>query len=513
MLKEQLLKDRYLQILVVACAIFAVYWVMYENYQFSTYSDMYYDIGSFLSTMYQHVSCLNVVPGLQYLVFSNHISPFLLAVVPFFAAFPSQITLYAIQEIFVALTAIVVYLVCKDLLGSRKIGLVFAFMFLISPAIRGLVSLDFHEEAFIPLFYILTFYFFWKSDRKYFAISYCLMLSLFEPAIVVGLSLLIGLLAYELLYERGKKDRAIYRSRINLLAIGAVITIIFGIFYFSLDAYLLGSYQGSLSAVQPIAVVIPYLSQQIGALTNSSAVLSFPGQQMYIEYYGPIGLAVVFLGFGATSLISPLISAILLSPWLGEVFVVGNVTFAYPQDQYFGFFAGASAVAAILGLLLLKEKRTFLSRWLDFNSRRFMIAFAAYAIVSTIILSYVILTGTNTLSSLLLSNATMANYTQVDAALATIPSNASVLTQVSMAPHLYQHCDLELPPISGYGTWYSSDVHTVFWFRPDYIVFDKSLPDYELIEDNHAGFQIYDYMKGNYTEIYNQSGLYIFKSV
>lgn len=93
-------------------------------------------MGAFMSTFYQHLSCPNVV-GLQYLVFSNHIAPFLLLVLPFFALFPYPIVLFAIQAIFLALAAMAIYFVCKDLLNSRSIGLVLAFAFLISPAVRG----------------------------------------------------------------------------------------------------------------------------------------------------------------------------------------------------------------------------------------------------------------------------------------------------------------------------------------------------------------------------------------
>lgn len=508
-----LFKDRYLQALLVLCVMYVIYWVLYGNYQYSTFSDQYYDIGALLSTMYQHIYCPSNVVGLQYLVFSNHISPFLLLVVPLFAAYPSATTLFAVQDTFLALTAIAIYLVCADILKNRKIGLALAFVFLINPAVRGLTLFDFHEEAFVPLFYILSFYFFWKTDRKYFVIAYSLMLSLFEPAIVVGLALLIGLLFYELLCKAKKTtDLAMYKKRIRLIAMAAVITLLFGIFYFGLDSYLLNSYQSAqYSSVSPISYVIPYLSQQIGALTNSTTILSFSGQQSYIAYYGPIGLAIQFLGFGATSLVSPILSMILLSPWLGELFIINNVTFAYPQFQNLGFFAGASAVAAIMGLLIIKEKKTFLSRWINYDSKKFEKAFLLYTLASTIILSYVILIGTNSLASLLLRNATAMNYSQIDGVLATIPLNASVLAQVSIAPHLYMHCDLELPPIVGSSSWYSSDIHTVFWFKPDYIVADKNLPEYDLIENNGAGFELPGYVKGNYTLEYNNSDIYLFK--
>lgn len=512
---KELLKDRYFQVLSVLCLIYVIYWVLYGNYQYSTFNDQWGDIGAFMYTMYQHIFCTNTVFGLQYLVFSNHVSPFLLLVLPFFAAYPSATILFTIQDIFLALTAIAVYFVCKDLLKSRRIGIVLAFAFLISPAVRGLTFFDFHEEAFVPLFYILSFYFFWKAERKYFVIAYSLMLSLFEPTIVIGLTLLLGLLLYELLYDRKTAaDKAIYRKRIRLLAIGAAITILFGLFYLGLSSYLLNSYQSApYSSVPPISRVIPYLSLQINALTNSTAVQSVPENQLYIDYYGPIGAAVEFLGFGITSVVSPALSLILLSPWLGEVFIVNNVSFALPEAEYLGFFAGASAVSAIIGLLIIKEKRTFLSPWINFGSKRFELVFLSYTLLSTIIISYVILGGTSTVQSVLLINQSGINYTQIDNAIATIPASASVMAQASMAPHLYSYCSLETPPIDTSSQRFSADTPTLFWFKPDYIILDKNLPYYDLAVNNGAGFEVFSYAKGNYTTEYNKSGIDILKKI
>lgn len=509
---EKLLKDRHLQALLVLCIIYATYWTLYGNYQYTTYNDQFFDMGAFMSTFYQHLSCPNVA-GLQYLVFSNHIAPFLLLVLPFFALFPYPIVLFAIQAIFLALAAMAIYFVCKDLLNSRNIGLVLAFAFLISPAVRGLTIYDFHEEAFIPLLYILSFYFLWKADRKHFIIAYSLMLGVFEPSVVVGLALLAGLLFYELLYDRGiSKDHAAYEKRMRLIAIGVAITILFGLFYFGLDAYLLNAYQSApYSSVPPIEKVIPFLSVQINSLVNSTTVQSIPGHSLYLAYYGPIGTAIEFLGFGITSLISPVLSMILLSPWLGELFIMGNVSFAFPESQYLGFFSGASVVAAIMGLLIIKERRTFLSRWIRYGSRRFELSYIFCTLLAAIIISALILMGTNSVQSLLLDNAPAINYTQINSAIAAIPLNTSVMAQSDLSPHLYGHCSLELAPINR--QWISTYTPTVFWFKPQYIILDKKLSGYYLMVDNGAGFGVYNYAKGNYTEVYNKSGVYILKEI
>jgi hypothetical protein len=436
-------------------------------------------------------------------------------VLPFFAAYPSATTLFAVQDAFLALTAIAVYLVCRDLLNSRSIGLVFAFAFLISPAVRGLTLFDFHEEAFVPLFYILSFYFFWKAERRYFMIAYALMLSLFEASIVVGLALLVGLLFYELLYRAGTAaDRTVHRKRMGLLGLGFAITIIFGIFYLGLSAYLLNAYQSApYSSVPQLSRVIPYLSLQIGALTNSTPVAPYAERQMYIDYYGPIGTAIAFLGFGVTSLVGPIPSLTLLSPWLGEVFLLNNVTFALPYLQYLGFFAGASLVASIIGLLIIRERRTFLSRWLNYESKRFKLVFISCTLLLTVAISCAILVGTNSLQSLLLSNQSGMNYTRMDGAIATIPANASVLAQAYIAPHLYMHCELELSPVEGSNVWFSPESQTVFWFKPEYIMFDKRLQDYPYDMESGLGFNVLEYAKGNYTTAYNRSGVYVLKRI
>jgi hypothetical protein len=99
------------------------------------------------------------------------------------------------------------------------------------------------------------------------------------------------------------------------------------------------------------------------------------------------------------------------------------------------------------------------------------------------------------------------NSAQINAGLAMIPKNASVMTQISIATHLFYIRNLELTPNYNNAT----ENLTYNWVAPDYIVLDKNISDYNLFLSN--SFNVYDYMAKNYTIYYNASGFYIYKRV
>jgi uncharacterized membrane protein len=63
--------------------------------------------------------------------------------------------------------------------------------YLLYPGVLWPALSDFHLEAFVPLAYVMTFYF-WEEDRRTpFVLSYFLLLSTFELASVIGISFLL----------------------------------------------------------------------------------------------------------------------------------------------------------------------------------------------------------------------------------------------------------------------------------------------------------------------------------
>lgn len=498
--------NRYLVLLAILSVAYFSYWVMLSHYKYVNYQTSFFDIGGWVYVMYQHVHNITMGP-LQYLVFFAHLSPFMLLIVPIFAIYPHAITLTLVQDTILALTAILAYFVALDLFKSRKIGFAFGLAMLINSGIRGLAYYDFHPEAFIPFFYILSFYLLYKCRRKYFVISYLLLLGIMETAYVVGITLLVGLLIYELLYNARKSDPEyeIHKERMKLILIGIAITIIAVVLYRVTATYITSTYATtSAYAVPPITRLINYITIQVKTLANPS-VVAYNAKSIY--GVGIVDMFEIFLGFGITSFLNPVISLVMYSPWMFEVFILHNWTFLIFSAQYFGYVVGASFVSAVLGYFILDRYKGKISRIFKMDAN----GVDRLALLSIIIFSFLfsLLFLSEVYTPIVFPSYPGVNATQMDAALSIIPENSSVMTQTTIGPHLAYMRNLEFAPNLNVSGPIPTQV-TVYWFVPEYVVIDSNLPTY-YSEFYNSTFDVYSYMGENYTQVYNKSGLYIYK--
>lgn len=90
--------------------------------------------------------------------FADHFRPFLLALVPFYALFPSPITLLILQTIGLGLGAVPVYLLAKEKLNGTWLPLVLTAVYLLYPATGYIARFDFHVEAFAIPAFLWAFY-------------------------------------------------------------------------------------------------------------------------------------------------------------------------------------------------------------------------------------------------------------------------------------------------------------------------------------------------------------------
>lgn len=500
--------DKYLVLITVLSAAYFTYWIFWGNYLYTTFKSSYFDIGGYTYAMYLHINGLMYMNPLQYLVFFNHIAPSLVLLMPIFTLYQHPITLIIIQQIFLALTTILVYFVASDIFKDKRLAFVLAFAFLINPGIRGLVWFDFHPEAFIAFFYILSFYFYYKRKTKYFILSYILLLGIMETAYLVGATLILALLIYELIYNSRSKGSALknYKEGLKLIGIGIGLTVIAAIFYHVAAGYIINSYASTSNyAIPPISRLINFIKIQSDIILN-------PGLVSKSAYYneitwGGLGSLSVLFGFGIWSLLNPLISLVSYSPWLTEVFYLHFSYFAWFSRQYYSYVVGASLVSSVLGLLILARYKPRISKMLKISIKSIDSFVIANILIFSILFSVIALVGINTALLTFPANPSI-NSSQIATGLAMIPYNATVLVQPSIAPHISYIRELELPPIYGNFGVYISNL-TVYWFAPDYIVLDKNLSDYN--DFLNSSFNVYGYMGKNYSVYYNASGFYIYK--
>lgn len=505
---KRLKEDKYLWILIALSFIFIVYWALFSNYRYVTYTSQYYDVGVEAYSLYWHIHGLQFYPNvLDYIVFTNHLSIFSILLLPFFALYPHPTTFFLIEYIFLAMSAILVYFIADGLIKSRKIGFAMALAFLINPATTGLTLFDFHLESLAVFFYILTFYFYMKEKKLYFVISFILLLSLYDVEPIVGATLLVALLFYELFYNRKSKgvERAAFKKRLTFIGIGLLLAVIFTAFYSVAATYIIKSYDyTSASAMVPIQRIKNYLSEQVSVLAGATVVKYSTST---IINGSILGLVVFFFGFGITSIFNPILSLLLYSPWLLEVLVVHNTVFLNPYNQYYSFALGGSVVSTVLGFLIIIKKKKKIFNLEIYNIKKYENIFA-FGIIFLAVILFIMLSSI-ILNLYTLNYAPTLNYTQINQALTLIPPNATVMAQPNIAAHLYYVHNLELPPVDE-PSWFVPVGVSVYWTQPQYIITDKSLQLYQGLV-NSSTFNINNYTARNYSLIYNKSGINIFK--
>jgi uncharacterized membrane protein len=90
---------------------------------------------------------------------SLHVEPILIPVSTLYWLFPGPEILFIFQSVIVALGAIPVFALGRHALRRDWLALVFAFSFLMMPAVQAATLLDFHAVTLAPTFLIAAFYF------------------------------------------------------------------------------------------------------------------------------------------------------------------------------------------------------------------------------------------------------------------------------------------------------------------------------------------------------------------
>lgn len=155
--------------------------------------------------------------------FAIHISPGFYLLLPFYAVFPSPITLQLLQAIAIACSIIPLYLICKTYNLTKKRSFLVVLIYSLYPALSGSCLSDFHENCLIPLFILFLIWTFENKKNKLVFLFTILSLSIKEDVAI--------LLIFLFLYFIISKKQQLYA--LLLLGISSI--------YFIFSLYLLNT--------------------------------------------------------------------------------------------------------------------------------------------------------------------------------------------------------------------------------------------------------------------------------
>lgn len=150
---------------IASCAVIAVITCL----RYKTFSSPNFDFGLFCNMFYnmKETGLPMITSERDYLLshFAVHISPIYYLLLPFYALFPSPMTLQIGQAVALALGVIPVVLLARHHKLSGRTTLLIAALYAFYPALSCGTFYDIHENCFLPLFLLLTFLFYEK--KKY----------------------------------------------------------------------------------------------------------------------------------------------------------------------------------------------------------------------------------------------------------------------------------------------------------------------------------------------------------
>lgn len=463
-------------------AIYFVYFAILLVHLYATFHE-YSDFGLSVYGLYFNVHFPQIAHGLQLLEFDQHLSPDALLLSGVLYLSPSPITLLLIQDVAISVTALIVLFMVRDLTKSDLLAFAFSLAFLLNLGTLGLMLFDSHIEFLITPFYLLTIYCYVKGKFNGFILSAAALLGSADVSAVMGFTLALGLIAYELVYNR---KRQITNTTIRYAIILAIMSLIaIGLYSMATSSlahgYANGSYpglpqllyitNGAQSLIGPS--LLTFIHNPIGQLGGQMAIY-LAGYKTYLVY----AVLLLIFGFGITLLADPLVALLVAIPWISGAFLIGNPAFLTPTSQYFGYVIGPIISASLLGLLMLQRKKGYLAKILGGlnTSRNLAAAILVFAILFSVVgpAMYLLIYSpasayhsidTGNVGQLLTFHSNSSSntaYAQLRSAIIKVPQNASLLTDYFVEAHLSERKYVEV-------------LDTAITFQPDYILADPNL--------------------------------------
>ena len=340
--------------------------------------------------------------------FAVHISPVYYLILPFYCLFPTPETLQIAQAVVLAAGVIPVYLLARHFKLSNPLTVLATMLYAFFPVLSAGCSYDMHENCFLPLFLLFTFYFYEIKKPIPMYICAVLVLSVKEDAAIYLLFFALFLLISEKKYLHG--------SILATMALG----------YFLLCGYLLETNgmgmmsnrynnlifnpdDGLVGAIKTILVNPGYVLTQMFADKDTSW-----SKVMYAIYMLlPLGM----LPFATKK----------ASRWLLVAPMLINLLTMYKYQSNIGFQYHFGIIAFLVYAMLKNLPEV------EPNTRRTLLSVAAAACLC----SYLITVVPMVVPRIETWKKNKERFTQMEVFLdETIPDDASVSASTFLLPHI-----------------------------------------------------------------------------
>lgn len=293
---------------------------------------------------------------------AEHFAPFEFLQLPVYAIYPSPISILVLQAVFLSFGSVPLFLIARHVVAEhfalQKVNRIFSFLivfsYLLSPFTLSMISFDFHNIAFLPLFFFLAIYGFLK-ERK--------LLSLFSLGMIISLHsnfiFIVGvILLYEFLFLRTKQGKGVK----TWLSTKGDARSLRNSSYFAIAILLLYTYLVMSTALKGYIGESDSISMAASTGATGTPFTSIPGL-VQILFSHPLHLlsAITANGGAKATFLLILFGSLLFLPLTSPLSLIMSVPYmlyALPSsygsyyelgEQYTGMVLGAVYLSAIFG--------------------------------------------------------------------------------------------------------------------------------------------------------------------
>lgn len=351
-----------------------------------------------------------------------HVDPILILISPLYLLYSDPKTLLVFQTLVVALGALPLFWLAKEMFGESLVALVFPLVYLLFPALEAANMFDFHPTTMAAPLLLYAFYFLWK--RKYpwfFLFSFLVMACKEEMPLLV---IMMGL--YILVVQRNWRV--------------ALTTISLGVAWFVVAVYIVIPHYNP-GGRSPYLAAYGYLGQ--GPLTMLRTMVMEPGVVLRnvltrekLGYLGNLLAPVAFF-----SLLAPQV-LLLFAPTLAINLLSANPQF-YTLEK-FHYAAPLVPFVVLSALLGIDYLVAHLSPRLGMKRQTLLYLLSALVLLSTLL--YHRHHGFTPLASRFEVAQVTPHHRLAKELMALIPEGAIVSAQSRLNPHLSQRPKIYMFP-------------------------------------------------------------------
>ena len=469
----------YLVSLFVAIFIYGIVFSYFTVQRHNVFQSSGWDLGVFDQALYTtlhngkflyYTADLFLSPSGCY--FAQHVSPILFLVLPFYAIDSSPITLLVLKSFVLAFGALPLYLLAKQLLKSEKASFMIGIIYLLYVPLQGANWFDFQPQMFLPMLFFSMFYFAVKSNWKLYFVAMVLAATVEEH-----ISILIFLVAVYLLVT--SKVRPFWKSLKSFRSmnqnLASVITMMFAAVYYVLTVEIKNSF--------PINLQFMYIYKALGTfsvLGVKADPLFFPLYVLFnpqraftaLLFDFPLKFLYLIFLFGPLLFFSLKSKLILVTvPFLG-LSLLSNFNAYYSIGAHYPLYILALIfIAAVIVLRRLQhDARMSILKTMLIASMLFTICASPVSPLSAPFVNEGLVWYTYRSVAANEKTASLNDLVNV------IPSNASILTQNTIFPHVSSRINAYVLPISN--VMNDTEYLRSLMRSSEYILLDLSFDDF-----------------------------------